>query len=1511
MNFKIISFVSGLLFLVFASFFKAQEPFKNFEKEKTYIQTSHVFYKPGEEMYFKIYTVQGENNLPANQSKTVNFELVDPGGSVVKKAKYEIINGYSEGYFYFNSDMKGGIYKLRAFTNWMQNEDGKNVFEKEITLQKIVSPRILMKLEFPKKGYGAGDEVFADFSMRSLSNLPIPFYEGNFTVQHHGETISEGKFITDKEGKNQLKFKLPAVLKSSDALLNIKINFDGFTESISRNIPIVLNNLDVQFMPEGGTLINGIEQNIAYKILDEYGKPVDATLEIFNRNHQKVAETSAYHFGMGNFHFTPERAESYYAKVLKPGNISTVYQFPAAKDEGVVFNLKKENRKIYFKIISTEEKTLTIKGSFRGKEMYHRIIPVKNGAAQLEIPENELPAGICRFTVFEDNVPLAERIVFANENRQMTVKVKPVKQNYLPREKVVLNIETTDENNNPVPANVALSVVDDKLWTYADDKQNHIISWLLLDSELKGKIERPQFYFDKKEEKRCKSLDLVMLTNGYRYFEMTPEVLQKKKYKYLPEKKNPVYGIVEDENGKPVKADVFLVRDSIILKQTTSEDGLFYFSDLSKKYPLKLIAKSHQPKQQVKIRILSYKLPVNPLGKKTINNIDIEEIVKETLKEEKKVSDDEAKKSTYSIENKQNTSVLNKKGISDTIKSQEIEEVIVLGYSQTLTKKYSTVASNVVENNEFGTPELSSILSGKAAGIVVSPSGQPGGYINVQIRGNTSLANKTPLYIVDGVPVENFKTTINPNDINSITVLKDAAATSIYGNRGANGVVIINSYKNNRSKIKFDITPRSYYALLNIPRDSLVSYEYSRRFSYPVYTTANTAYRYDYRETLYWNPVVETGKDGKAQVEFYNSDANSAFRIITEGISSSGQIGRDETTYAAQSLISIDAKLPQYVTRTDEMIIPVVVKNNSPETRKMVMDVIVPSRVSLVESDSAITLKPLESGKLFVKIRTNEVIASNIQFTIRSGDFRETMILPFKVEEKGFPHHHSIINNKTESISINIPDYIDGSFYSSYYVYENTALQMFADIERLKREPHGCFEQLSSTVYPNTFILDYLKQSKKITPETEVQVIRNLKKGFQKMLSYRNRDGGFSYFGSSESDVALSAFALLEFKDLKKYINIEPKIIQDLTAFILSKKNQNGIFEVRRDYEKNEAFSDFAWSRNMYVLYALSRTGIRNLDEAYEISLKRAVAKKDSYQLALMANIAANLGKNNEYQKLIEILNKQFNERNIKTKITFTGSGGFSANSETMALYLTALQKDRKVNMLKIAEIADELINLNGYYGFGSTQATTLALEALSSFFTENEKLYGTEKPFITINNAEIKANNSVASAYKAGGNTLNINYPSGKGLPYKLDYGFYTLKAPQNADIPVTMTTSLSSETAKTGDTNRMTVKVSNKVNNKLPMVTAKIGIPAGLTLQNALLKDLLDKKQFSYYEIFDNYLVLYWEHFNANETKTINLDLKVEFAGEYTGKAGNVYLYYMPEKKFWNEGINVKIQP
>ncbi|MCU7614037.1 TonB-dependent receptor plug domain-containing protein [Chryseobacterium sp. GMJ5] len=1491
---------------------KAQNQFKDYEKEKTYIQTNHVFYKPGEEMYFKIYVIQGKNNLPANLSKVVNFELIDPSGSIINKSKYVIKNGCAEGYIYFDNDMKGGIYKIKAYTNWMLNEDGKNAFEKEITLQKNVSPRILMKLDFPKKGYGGGDEVLADFSVRSLNNLPIPFYEADFTVMHDGEKISEGKLITDKEGKYLLTFKLPQVLKSSDALLNIKLNFDGFTESISRNIPIVLNRVDLKFMPEGGTFITGIEQNVAFKAIDEFEKPVDITLAVFNHKDEKITEISAYNFGMGSFYITPKNDETYYAKILKPENINSVYNFPSAKNNGIVLNLKKEKQNIILKIHSAKDKTVLITGSFREKEIYRKSVVLNQGLNQFEITETDLPIGICRFTVSENDIPIAERVVFANENKQMNIKITPSKKHYLPREKVMVNIETNDENGKPIPANLAVSVIDDKLWTYADDRQNHIISWLLMDSELRGKIERPQFYFDKKEEKAQKSLDLVMLTNGYRYFEMIHETVKNGKYKYLPEKKNPIYGIVEDENNKPVKAEVYLVEgDSKILKQATAENGLFYFSDLNRQYSYRIVAKSLQPKQKITLRILSFKLNINPLAKQSLTNIDLEEIVKEAEIKEK------PKPVTQGIQNiiKNQPYVTSK---ADTIsKEKNIEEVVVLGYSSVTkaksTSSVTTIEAGILENKS--NVSVLNTLQGQAAGIVInSSSGSPGAANNLLVRGTSSISsNSEPLYVVDGYISNSSEfRKLNSNNVESVVILKDAAATSIYGNRAANGAVIINSKKDRYSRLKIDITPKSYYAVLSVNRDSLVTYSYTKNFSYPKYESTNTAYRHDYRETLYWNPVVETDKEGKATVEFYNSDANTAFRIITEGISSTGLTGHDETAYSAQSLISVDAKIPQYLTRTDQMLIPVVIKNNSSETRKMVLNVMVPNHVRLMEFDSLITLKPLESGKLFVKIQTDYVTASNIQFTVKSNDFRETVILPFNVEEKGFPYHFSLINNKSESLNIYIPEYINGSFFASYYVYENSALQMFEDLERLKREPYGCFEQLSSTVYPNIFIMDYLKSVKKIDAGTENSVIRNMKKGYQRMLSYKNKDGGFGYFSDTESDVSLSAFALLEFKDLKKYVNVEPKIIQDLTSFILSKKNSNGQFEVRRNFEIKKPYTDYAWARNMYVLYALSKAGFKQeIEDSYKINLNRALAKKDSYHLTLMANVSADLGKKDDYKLLIDFLNQQYETKNIRAETTFTGSGGKSANAETLSLYIMALQKDEKVNQLKIAQVADELINYNGYYGFGSTQATALALEALSGFFGRNGMLYGTEKPNIKVNGSEIMPNNSFASAFKPGENEIKVDYITKKGLPYKLDYHYYTLQVPESQNIPVILDTKLKSEISKVGQTNRLTVTVKNTINGQLPMVTAKIGIPAGFTLQNALLKDILDKKLISYYEIFDNYLVLYWEHFDANETKIINLDLKVEFSGEYTGRSSNVYLYYMPELKFWNQGISAKIEP
>ncbi len=131
--------------------------------------------------------------------------------------------------------------------------------------------------------------------------------------------------------------------------------------------------------------------------------------------------------------------------------------------------------------------------------------------------------------------------------------------------------------------------------------------------------------------------------------------------------------------------------------------------------------------------------------------------------------------------------------------AESLDEVILIGYGQT-TKKDATGAVEKVGVEEFNTGAIASpeqLITGKAAGVnVVPPSGTPGEGGTIKIRGgNSSLsANNSPLIVVDGVPIDQngpALNTINPNDIESFNILKDASATAIYGSRATNGVILI------------------------------------------------------------------------------------------------------------------------------------------------------------------------------------------------------------------------------------------------------------------------------------------------------------------------------------------------------------------------------------------------------------------------------------------------------------------------------------------------------------------------------------------------------------------------------------------------------------------------------------------------------------------------------------------------------------------------------------------------
>ncbi len=157
----------------------------------------------------------------------------------------------------------------------------------------------------------------------------------------------------------------------------------------------------------------------------------------------------------------------------------------------------------------------------------------------------------------------------------------------------------------------------------------------------------------------------------------------------------------------------------------------------------------------------------------------------------------------------------------------KIDDVVVIGYGEQRQKDVTGTISTVKMDDLAKAPVISfdQALQGRAAGVVISSNdGQPGSGMNIVIRGANSLTqSNSPLYVIDGFPMEDFvASSLNPADIASINILKDASATAIYGSRGANGVVIVEtkSGKAGRAKVTYNgsygfQTPSKMMELMN------------------------------------------------------------------------------------------------------------------------------------------------------------------------------------------------------------------------------------------------------------------------------------------------------------------------------------------------------------------------------------------------------------------------------------------------------------------------------------------------------------------------------------------------------------------------------------------------------------------------------------------------------------------------------------------------------------------------
>lgn len=1502
---------------------------QDYSEEKIYLQTDKTLYKPGEYLFFTSFLTDAVSGKASDISDVSYVELYDPKGSLVQKLCLNMKDGMATGQFLFNEAMPGGMYKLKAYTKWMINFGEDRCFEKDIQVQQVITPRLLLKVDFQKKAYGKGDRVIADLNVSDLKNDKANNATVKCKINIAGKLFKEFTVNTDKEGKVSLEFDLPGNLNTTDVLLQAIVSYQGLEESISRSVPVVLDKISMSFFPEGGRWVAGTTARLAFEALNEFGKGADVSGEIVDQYGNPITTFESFHFGMGAFDMQAEADKHYFARILKPKGNDSLFALPTVF-EGYSLNLRKNDRgSLTWNVFSPEAGDAFLVVRVHGEMLDNKYLKLEKGNNNIAFDTEKLPGGIAVFTLFANNQPQCERLVMVNPDKQFNIKIKTDKDYYAPGEEVIAEIETTDHLGKPVPATMGFAVVDEQLLTMADDKQDNILTYIMLSSELKGKIYEPSFYFDKKEKKSPEAIDYLLLTHGWRMYQWEDVYSQKKRNMNVPENiGSGVYGFVINKDGQAVKSEVYLLEMNNkrrALKLITSDKGQFAFFNTDPSSPLVLFTK--KPNH---IRLIDKsEAVISALPKSSGSNEDIKTILGET----------ESPFTKLPTKNKDVIVVDELMGIVEEDlqfgdNENALQEVVVVGYG--VQKKKSLTGAVVQIVKEEIAPPVEVNLAGQVAGMeVLPPNINPEGDMKIRIRGAASTVNNNnPLIVVDGVLMsennDNFLDLLNWDNVESISVLKDAVGTSLYGARAANGVLVV-STKNPSFPFRCKTVIKEKNPVYSFSYIPAKSKNYSFHFAQSYYNlmprkAAVDNERSDFRTTVYWNGLVKTDAKGKGRVRYYNNDANSAFRITAEGLSNEGLIGRVEYTYSTQMPLALDVKLPNYMNYSDEVHLSVTVRNNTKKMR--VPEISINCGEGLILEGGAkkqVEIDPDMSSVVEFTIKSAAVQGKfSIELHLSEGDFSDVMKHTLEVYPVGFPKSKSISGKdfgKSESFLIS--DLEQGSISGEITLLLSTTDEMFAGMESILREPYGCFEQVSSVTFPNIYATQLMKATSG-KEELQERALKYIANGYSKQMGYEINKGGFEWFGKPPANEALTAYGLVEFVEMNKiYGGVGAEMVERTKQWLLDRRNPDGSFI--QTTGKWDLLSKAPYTVNCaYVLYALSEINTRNIENSYQLSYDEVLKSKDLYRAALMALAAKNMKKEDDYSKLLSYFieyaskNKTFND--LKVESTIVSSRGQSAVVEIVALWATALMRSSAPDLELIDRCINFLIQNRSGYGYGSTQATSLSLKALTDyalgFHSSNSEGYmnvivnGKEYPmsFTKETKASVVSSDFV-KALKEGNNDIKLDLKSDSKIPYSLVMRWNS-KTPESSNkCPLKLTTELAQSEVKLNETVRLSIKMKNITTEGQPMSIAVIGIPAGLSPQVWQLKEMQEKGVFDFYEYSGNRLAFFYRAMLPSAEKVINLDLKADIAGSYSGAASSAYLYYTQEYRNWVKGMEVKI--
>jgi len=1484
------------------------------DKVSVLLTTEKPIYQPGQTIHVRALALDRAHHHAAAAGRKLTFELEDSrGNKVFKKATQTDKFGIASAEFGLADEVNLGTYHLRAL---MGEAEAGNSAEIALNVERYVLPKFKVVVEFAgadrRHGYRPGDHVTGTVRANYFFGKPVD--GGEVTVKASGMDVAmfeagsaQGK--TDADGAYRFDLKLPSYfagrpLRQGAARVLVEATVkDSAGHAETRGEPVTVSEsaLIVTAVPEGGTLIPNLENQLF--ILTSYpdGTPAAASVRVGSQN------ATTDEGGVAVIRLKPGAgAETVRIEATdREGNQASSSVQLEARDGADQILLRTERAvyragdRIQLRVFSTKQRgTVYLDVVKEGQTVLTRDLDIVNGQAELALvatPELAGTVDISAYLFGRDARPVGDhRLVFVQPADELKIEATADAASYKPGGEARVRFRVTNSRGEGVQAALGVQVVDEAVFALAEKQPGFAKVFFYLEQE----VMKPRY--------EIHSIGMA-------------EAIE------------PAAAAQVERRDRAARA-LFSATEIVNGNKFETEAGRTApqakYAEYSGRYQTRFLSQVRQLSES-----LSRAYAENPEGG---------DLTKVAARMAGRPELCDAWGVGLRVERgwgspQQRYYLVRSAGPDKRFDTGDDMAAYLEVRARRIVGRPSSGPSAIEANIEHDRGPF----NGRAeiVGTVVDRSGGALEGTSVTVREASTGKVRTAGADADGrfrlaaLPAGEYEVVAGPVSKRLTLRARDRAVvavslnddfvravvllTAAYGAKfaaGAAGGVLGGVIAGRDAAEMIKIMPGMGFAhgLANAPTPA---------------SAAAPRVRSYFPEALYINPEIVTDGNGLASIAVPLADSITTWRMAMMASTARGALGSGASSLKVFQDFFADLDLPVTLTEGDRVSIPVAVYNYSGANGTANLKLEEDDWFRLVD-DAAEKTVTVDSGRV-----------GGSQFTIearRIGKFKLTLsahladradIVVREIEVIPNGREQTVVFNgrleETVQHEIGFPaNSIPDASKILVRLYPGPLSQVIEGMDSLLRMPFGCFEQTSSSTYPNVLALDYMKRTKKLTPEVHAKAEGYIANGYQRLLTFEVPGGGFSWFGNAPANKILTAYGLMEFYDMSQVYDVDPRLIARTQEWLAGQQQADGSWKPDTNFINEGAtnrYNSDLLRITAYLDWSLENTGYRGpaVERAKRFVEEHMGAKTDAYTLAVLANFAADYGKDREFTRramglLLDARTQKGDQAWWTADETGVYATGASAAVETTGLAAQALLKWGEAPGTAAQALRYIAAKKDAAGTWGTTQATIMALRALLLSTSKGAAdVRGTVEILLNGSPAEklvlTPENNDLLHqfVFKVVGsaNTVEIRFEGKGGLAYQVAGRYFVPWSEKPANEPLSIDVAYDRTHLAQDDLATATATVRNHLGKPANMVMVDLGIPPGFDLLSEDLQDYQEKSadrksgRLEKFSLTATQAILYFSSIAPGDTVTVRFRLRAKYPIRARTFHSRVYEYYDPE--------------